>query len=369
MNKKLFGALLVVVFFLHNCNSSQSLTIKNVNDAASCVTKDGYWYQGKCWADYEDEGISKSEIDQVVEEEMQFINTARININDSDFPIEFFFPIPEGSEVIFLTVYEDIDGPKSLIQSIPIRKLEGKGVFQSEATLMVGNLITADEGDEVNTLASGPVQVEILDEETLSLRFSGSLSNDAGTMYNIEMQANEALGGAGNSTMEVKGTEVHINGDLGTRTYHQLKGILSNHPEVKTVVLGQISGSVNDAVNMHTGRLLREAGLNTKVLADSEIASGGVDLFCAGVERIVEQGARIGIHSWCCVGELTAIDLPKDHPAHKYQIEFFTMCMGAKDGPAFYFHTLEAAPFDDIYWMSDEGIKNWKVATQLLPTP
>ena len=145
-----------------------------------------------------------------------------------------------------------------------------------------------------------------------------------------------------------------------------MKEAIANHPNAKTVVLGEISGSVNDLVNMHTGRILREAGLATKVLKDSEIASGGVDLFCAGKERIVEKGAKLGIHSWCCVDDLTAIELPKDHPAHQYQVAFFTMCMGEKTGPDFYFHTLEAAPFDDVHWMSDEEIKKWGVSTKFI---
>ena len=34
--------------------------------------------------------------------------------------------------------------------------------------------------------------------------------------------------------------------------------------------------------------------------------------------------------------------------------------------PDFYFHTLSAAPFDDIHWMSDEEIKKWKVATKFI---
>ena len=65
----------------------------------------------------------------------------------------------------------------------------------------------------------------------------------------------------------------------------------------------QIRGSLDDKINMHTGRLIREHGFTTKVLSDSRIASGGVDLFCAGEKRIIEQGAEIGVHSWCCAGE------------------------------------------------------------------
>lgn len=102
----------------------------------------------------------------------------------------------------------------------------------------------------------------------------------------------------GDSKLKIIGDEAFLSGDLGTKAYAQIKDLIENHPNVKTLVLTSISGSVNDAVNMHTGRLVHEAKLNTKVLANSDIASSAVDLFCAGENRIVEKGAKIGIHSW-----------------------------------------------------------------------
>lgn len=370
MNQSVFKIVAIALLFFTACDSQQALMIKNADSAARCTAKGGYWYQQICWANYEDEGIAKTDIDRVVDEQMVAIENAKITVNNQAYPISFFIPFPEGKDIMFLTIFNDGEGTKSLIQQVPMKKLQGKGIFESEATLIPGNIMRTDETSSSTVEEdqyTGLMQVQMIDEESMEVRFEGQLGNSNGTnTYKIEMQTNEALGGAGNSTMVVKGTEVHINGDLGTKSYHQLRTILKEHPEVKTAVLGQISGSVNDAVNMHTGRILHEAGLNTKVLADSEIASGGVDLFCAGVERIVEKGAKIGIHSWCCLDDLTAIEIPQDHPAHRYQIDYFTMCMGKENGPAFYFHTLRAAPFDDIHWMSTAEIENWKVATQFL---
>ena len=85
----------------------------------------------------------------------------------------------------------------------------------------------------------------------------------------------------------------------------------------------QISGSVNDAVNMHTGRLLRKNGFTTKLLSDSDIASGGVDLFCAGAKRIVEKGAKIGVHSWCCTSDLTAVEITKRTSSTSISVRIF----------------------------------------------
>ena len=39
------------------------------------------------------------------------------------------------------------------------------------------------------------------------------------------------------------------------------------------------------------------------------------------------------------------------------------MALGPEKGPAFYFYTLMAAPFDSIHYMTDEEIKKWNIAT------
>lgn len=118
---------------------------------------------------------------------------------------------------------------------------------------------------------------------------------------------------------------------------------------------------------MQTGRLLRRSGLDTELLPDSQIASGGVDLFTAGNRRIAVPGAQVGVHSWCCEGDLTAGELPRDHPAHQHQLRYFMEMMGDEIGRDFYFCTLSAAPFNGIHWMSDDEICKWTVATEFQP--
>ena len=42
------------------------------------------------------------------------------------------------------------------------------------------------------------------------------------------------------------------------------------------------------------------------------------------------------------------------------------MMLGEEIGPAFYFYTLRAAPFEDIYYMNDEEIQQWAIATEFI---
>ncbi len=179
--------------------------------------------------------------------------------------------------------------------------------------------------------------------------------------YNLRLVINESLVDAGNSTLEVKGTSAEIIADnVGAITYIQVQALITDHPEVDTLILKNIGGSLNDAINMHTGRLIREAGLTTRVPADGEIRSGGVDLFSSGLVRQYETGSKIGVHAWCCTEDgKTADKLSRNHNAHNAQLIYFREMLGTNLGAEFYFFTIEAAPFDDIHLMTQEETEHF----------
>ncbi|MBL4684156.1 MAG: hypothetical protein JKY37_06180 [Nannocystaceae bacterium] len=133
-------------------------------------------------------------------------------------------------------------------------------------------------------------------------------------------------------------------------------------PAVDTLLLLDISGSINDEINVETGRLVRDAGWTTRVPANGEIASGGVDLFCGGAVRQVEDGGRLGVHSWSD-GEMDGADYPPEHRAHASQLSYFSEMLGKTLGPDFYWFTLEAAPADGIHWMTDAELEQFQLVT------
>lgn len=351
----------IAVLLLSSC--ATKLAYNSAENSSQCSEIGGYWYNNKCWKDFEDDGISKTEIDSTVSAQMKVINTSKLVMDNQTYPLIAFLPLEEKEGILMVTVYGTKDNYKTLIFPTGKKDIENE-ILETTALLFDGDAIsgTLDE----KTKQKGTATVNVIDLDNLNIEVSGKIStNENSETKDFSFKANESVLGAGNSHIVIKENEAYLSGDLGTVTYAQIKNLIKNNPEVKTIVMTQISGSVNDAVNIHTGRLLRENGFTTKLLSDSDIASGGVDLFCAGKKRIVEKGAKIGVHSWCCVNDLTAIEIPKEHPAHQYQLEYFTMVLGAEKGPAFYFYTLEAAPFDDIHYMTDEEIKKWNIATEI----
>ncbi len=153
-------------------------------------------------------------------------------------------------------------------------------------------------------------------------------------------------------SIELKNGKAYINGILGKTFYKKFEKFLDENPEVTTCVLENVPGSANDEWNVKSCMLIHDRGINTELRSYSEIASGGVDLFISGHLRLIEDGARIGVHSWRD-GKKEGIEYPRDDEEHQIFLEFFEQI---EMDTAFYWYTLKAATADDIHWMTDEEI-------------
>lgn len=366
-------ACLLLVILFHSCGNKFQKELNktySVTSEQACDEKNGYWYKGKCWSNFKeyDHGIAITEIDSVVQETLEKASEYRIHLGDDAYQVGFFIPEEAKGVTYFIGKFNNGDELNSFLIQFK-GKIEELSEFYATATIMEGDIFSeessslSEEEMKSRITASGEVKGEKIKVKEREFKFSGNLKNiQTNQPISFKIKLGEGIFGIGDTTLEVKGDKAFLNGTLGARTYQQVSTLIKNHPEVKTIVLEKVPGSINDAVNMHTGRIIRAAGLTTEVTSKSIIASGGVDIFCAGKQRIIAKGAQLGIHSWGGEG-ISADDLSKDHPAHQYQLEYFTMCLGPKIGPAFYFKTLSSATADDIYWMTQEDLEYWNLAT------
>jgi acetyl esterase/lipase len=155
--------------------------------------------------------------------------------------------------------------------------------------------------------------------------------------------------------MEVNGDTAECFGTIGPTTPARIMRLLLEHPQVKTLVLVDVPGSMDDDSSLRACRLIRHHGLNTHVPADGEIASGGVDMFCAGAQRTVESGAMLGVHSWGGAGE-SGDTVPRDHEGHQMYLDYGRE-MGLPD--AFYWFTIDSASPQDIHWMTRKEMEQY----------
>ena len=157
----------------------------------------------------------------------------------------------------------------------------------------------------------------------------------------------------------LEANHVMMTGVIDHKTPSRLRVLLAENPKITTIVLVNVEGSVDDEANLEAARMVRSAGLHTVVPANGLIASGGTDFFLAGLKRHIEPGAKVGVHSWALMKNgkrVEGIDVPRGAPEHQMYLDYYRE-MGVPE--AFYWFTLNAAPADDIHWMSPEEMKRF----------
>lgn len=163
----------------------------------------------------------------------------------------------------------------------------------------------------------------------------------------------------------VEGELLYMDGYICSKTPEQLKKVIEENPQVKTIVMKEVTGSLDDESNLPMAKWVREKGLNTYLTKDSEVASGGTDFFLAGNQRTIENGAKMGVHSWRDTSGIEAKDLPKDHPDHEMNRAYIEDMLGKDD---FYWYTIYSAPADGMHYMSNEEIIKYNMTTEPIIT-
>lgn len=166
--------------------------------------------------------------------------------------------------------------------------------------------------------------------------------------------------GETSAAFEVEGSVATMTGVIDSSTPDAVRILIEDYPELTTISLVDVPGSADDEANIAAARLVRSSGLSTHVPADGEIASGGVDFFLAGTGRSFDEGAQFGVHSWAAGDGTAGIDVPADDVQHRLYLDYYAE-VGIDE--AFYWFTLEAAPADDIHWMTSGELATYGFAT------
>ncbi|KHT47777.1 alpha/beta hydrolase [Vibrio sinaloensis] len=156
-------------------------------------------------------------------------------------------------------------------------------------------------------------------------------------------------------TFYVKGNVATLSGVVCSGSPDTFEDMLEGSPQVNTLVFKNINGSADDEANTELGYMVRDAGMNSVIGKNGHIASGGTDLFLAGLKRTVEPGAKIGVHSWASTDGMDGSTLPRDHQEHQRYLKYYETLGIDTD---FYWFTLDAAKPQDMHYMTrDELVK------------
>jgi len=173
----------------------------------------------------------------------------------------------------------------------------------------------------------------------------------------------EALEKAEIFSISEANTTIILDGVINSSAYDKFKTLVEANPQIKALEIVNCDGSINDPINLKLAKYIYDKGFDIHLKDNGLIASGGTDLFLAGHKRTKGVNTKVGVHSWAGDNE-TATDFPKGHDYHQPYIEYYiAVGFSQKQAEDFYYFTINAAPADDIHWMTDKEIETYNIIT------
>ncbi|MGF1691091.1 alpha/beta hydrolase [Photobacterium kagoshimensis] len=156
--------------------------------------------------------------------------------------------------------------------------------------------------------------------------------------------------------------EARLDGVICSGSLNAFENMLEHFPSVNTFKIKTIPGSADDETNLALSTVIHANGITTHIMSGGMVASGGTDLFLAGVERTAEDSTpQIGVHSWSSSDGRNGNTIPRDDEEHQSYLDYYQTI---NINPDFYWYTLDAAPADNMHWMTVEEMKYFHVLTK-----
>ena len=136
-------------------------------------------------------------------------------------------------------------------------------------------------------------------------------------------------------------------------------GEVQDFPQITTLTMQECPGTFDDRANLKVGRMIRAAGIVTYVPAGGSVRSGGVELFLAGVERRIDDGAKFAVHAWEDDAGLEASDYSATAPENRKYLAYYRE-MGMSEGEASAFYAMtNSVPHEQARWLDAAEMRRW----------
>ena len=159
--------------------------------------------------------------------------------------------------------------------------------------------------------------------------------------------------------MVLDAQRVALVGETGRETPADFAAMRRAFPQLSQIDMVECPGTRDDKANMELGRMIRAAGIVTHVPPIGSVRSGAVELFLAGVERDIADGAEFAVHSWMDEYGREASDFDANAPENmKYIAYYREMGMGEREARAFYDLT-NSVPHTGALWLEAQDMRRW----------
>lgn len=167
------------------------------------------------------------------------------------------------------------------------------------------------------------------------------------------------IGGRYGPFRVVRHDRVEMIGATDQASPAQFAALLRDFPGIRQIDMVECPGTHDDIANLKLGRMIRASGIATYVPANGSVRSGAVDLFLAGEERRIDNGAEFAVHSWRDRQGREARDFAANAAQNRNYLDYYReMGMDAREAKAFYAFT-NSVPHSDARWLEAQEMRAW----------
>ena len=135
--------------------------------------------------------------------------------------------------------------------------------------------------------------------------------------------------------------------------------MVSDFPKLRFLKMANCPGTRDDVANLRLGRMIHAQGMATIVPASGSVRSGAVELFIAGVQRMVSSGAEFAVHSWIDRKGRQAPDLTANDPINQTYLAYYRdMGLSTEQADAFYALT-NSVRNNNALWLNRDDIARY----------
>ncbi|TMM47156.1 alpha/beta hydrolase [Qipengyuania marisflavi] len=155
------------------------------------------------------------------------------------------------------------------------------------------------------------------------------------------------------------GQRVALMGETDAATPRWFRAMMRDYPGLAQIDMVECPGTRDDRANMQLGRMIRAAGMVTHVPPIGSVRSGAVELFLAGVQRDIANGAEFAVHSWMDDYGREAGDFAPNAPENRKYLDYYRE-MGMDDGTARAFYDMtNSVPHRRARWLGASDMRRW----------
>ncbi len=174
-------------------------------------------------------------------------------------------------------------------------------------------------------------------------------------------------------TVSNDGLSAEVEGTIVDTTLQDFNNMVAQYPKLKTLNLvdvpgSDVSGDVQTDTALDLGREIYKKNINTHLVDDGFVASGGTDLLASGKHVSVGSNPSIGVHAWDGGfegnphGSAWDIKNDKNHIEHQKYLRYFEDIGFSKQKTKdFYFFTIRAAKPSEIHTMTTTEINQYLI--------